>query len=486
MKQSKDIYGVAYAFWAGRAMRVLNAQLGLSDLVSPWSARLRPGEQLYGDNDALWQELSHPKLGTSSRLRLDDFWLSEWLPLRPGLASTSKGRMYSAEARTHRLTRARLRELEVEAGRSISPEVANSLLAPNVTVHDPRGKTDMFDSGIGCVRLRPTEYQGQPLWFMGASSSMAAHEGMPVALSEKAHAKYIEQIIEYGAIRCTLAGSVRYMPRELDYVFEDPEAAKAYLLVDDIKKVRKERPKDFLASGVVLVDSPIGRGLPSRRWASGLCAAYVSFRPQEEAVAQASEWLADIYVEGLLGGRILTDFDELERRFVDAPFGVRAVTSGTISVDEARDLLRRWDLPGDGVNMTIERIEAVNIVMKELHDNRNVTIGSGATIMAPVIVADHIESSFNKIAGTAQVDETIVGLLEELLKAVASAAPQIPEPLAEQLARDVETLTTEVTSSEPRSRWIKLTLKNLTDTAVTLGPAAAAILDIGVKLSEVL
>lgn|GEM_PF-3722602 len=44
----------------------------------------------------------------------------------------------------------------------------------------------------------------------------------------------------------------------------------------------------------------------------------------------------------------------------------------------------------------------MNIVMKELHDNRNVTIGSGATIMAPVIVADHIESSFNKIAGTAQ------------------------------------------------------------------------------------
>ena len=133
----------------------------------------------------------------------------------------------------------------------------------------------------------------------------------------------------------------------------------------------------------------------------------------------------------------------------------------------------------EGLNsLNIERIERMT-------QEKVINIGAGVSINAPVVVADHIEKSFNALAGASLNDE-VKTLLKELLHLITDAGKSIPEEKAQTLARDAETLTKEVASEKPRRKWYELSVEGIKEAANALGEMGKPILETTSKLLPLL
>jgi hypothetical protein len=164
-------------------------------------------------------------------------------------------------------------------------------------------------------------------------------------------------------------------------------------------------------------------------------------------------WLQEVYVEGLYGGRVITDFDEQMTRFADATFSLRNVMNNRIDRQQAETVIHTLNLYAadtahlfTGLNR-IQQIQAERMVLME--QNKTINIGAGASISAPVVVADDIQHSFNVLERSEATPELRM-LLDRLLKAVAEATQGNPSPAAQNAARDARYLVEEVTAKEPR------------------------------------
>lgn len=113
---------------------------------------------------------------------------------------------------------------------------------------------------------------------------------------------------------------------------------------------------------------------------------------------------------------------------------------------------------------------------------RSISIGANARIEAPVVVADSIENSFNRIE-QAPLDEDLATLLTALGQAVTAVAGTTSGADATALVQDFESLTTVATAPEPRSERIRSRLRDLCESATVLGAAAAPVLEVAAKLS---
>ena len=116
--------------------------------------------------------------------------------------------------------------------------------------------------------------------------------------------------------------------------------------------------------------------------------------------------------------------------------------------------------------------------------SKTINIGAGATINAPVTIADNIERSFNNLekgTGNADLDKLMQTLLEQITKA-AQAEPKETR----QLAADAETLTKEVSSEKPRRKWYELSVDGINEAAKALGDAGKPILETTARLLPLL
>jgi hypothetical protein len=127
----------------------------------------------------------------------------------------------------------------------------------------------------------------------------------------------------------------------------------------------------------------------------------------------------------------------------------------------------------------------VNSVGMMVMEQKTIKIGAGATVNAPVVMADRIENSFNTLAA-AKIDENVKTLMGELLKQVAEAGNAMPKEAADELARDAETLTKEVASAAPRRKWYEFSIENIKQAAIAVGEVGGPILKTAGKLLPLL
>jgi hypothetical protein len=107
-----------------------------------------------------------------------------------------------------------------------------------------------------------------------------------------------------------------------------------------------------------------------------------------------------------------------------------------------------------------------------------------STVNAPIVLAESIKSSFNRVE-EARLEADAEGLFAELHQAVASLATEDPST-AEGLVRDLNALTAEATAAQPRRGSVQRRLDELKDGAAVIGATAAPILDIVSKLAVLL
>src|SRR4051794_18847100 len=76
------------------AKRLLVAQLAAGETAVATAEPAGTGTRVYADNESLWNDLLQERLWATATVALEHFWLSEWLPLRPGLFHTNEARWY--------------------------------------------------------------------------------------------------------------------------------------------------------------------------------------------------------------------------------------------------------------------------------------------------------------------------------------------------------------------------------------------------------
>ncbi len=129
-----------------------------------------------------------------------------------------------------------------------------------------------------------------------------------------------------------------------------------------------------------------------------------------------------------------------------------------------------------------------NTMEGDTKQEKVINVGDGATILAPLVIAETIQDSFNTLAKS-KTDDNVKTLLDELLKAVTEVNKKASEDKAaeaETMARDVEALVKEATSTKPRRKWYQVCLDDLKQVATSVGEIATPVVEIVSKLSPLL
>jgi hypothetical protein len=271
----------------------------------------------FRSNAQIWKQAIHGKLNATKRISLADFKLFEWFPLSPGLFHTEDAAFHRKEAFDH-----------------------VSHTDDDLVVFDPYGKMHMILGGIGNIRLKPRMIEGELSYFMSASSSRSSYDGFPVLIPEAIYASLISEVKSLGAVRRTIEGELRFFPTELEALFQGYTGIpQLYLRVDSVSpspSKKGARGQSLLVSAAVSFEGEF-------ETERGIFWSYVNFNPADPAEeSQRIEWLHDTYVRHSYRGRVVTDFDEQQKRFPDAIFSLNKVMGGDLSKQVVSEFLKRY------------------------------------------------------------------------------------------------------------------------------------------------
>jgi hypothetical protein len=160
------------------------AQLSVRNLIAEPIDLPRVKDRVFSTNNDLWRALIAERLRATTTVQLNDFWLSEWFPLRPGLFHSNDGEVSRRAAQSWLLTGPEAsraaRIFREQYGREIPPGLVRRLRSSSTRIYNPYGKALMLDGGVGCIRLKSKRLPMGEVWFMGATSEPVAHRGIPV------------------------------------------------------------------------------------------------------------------------------------------------------------------------------------------------------------------------------------------------------------------------------------------------------------------
>ena len=112
-----------------------------------------------------------------------------------------------------------------------------------------------------------------------------------------------------------------------------------------------------------------------------------------------------------------------------------------------------------------------------MEQNKTINIGAGANVTAPVVIADHLQESFNTLERF-EADPNLKTLLDRLLKAVAGATQEAPSRTSENAARDSRNLVEEATAKEPRAGEAVRLGERIKDWAKAIGETGKPIVEL--------
>ncbi len=323
-------------------------------------------DRSYDSNDALWREVLGERVRATRVVHLEDFVLSEWFPLSPGLFHTPEAAWSREDAQHHLLTGPnRQAQLEQEIGRSLRPGALDEATRDMLRVYSPRGKLGMMGGGVGCVRLHHRRLESDDVWFMSASSTPIAHEGFPVLLPAALYDECIDAIADSGGLRCRLTGRLHQVTDGFDPLFPRVVGVPRLYLLGERLEPRAPKNETFIATGALTFEA--ASATEPADWRSewdpvpDLHAAYVTFAAGNQAsIRAAADWVASSYVESLFDGRVVSDFDEHVPRFAGAPLEVSRVTAAMLEPHTVKRIVDKTGPQPDVAQLFAQRAERLS------------------------------------------------------------------------------------------------------------------------------
>jgi hypothetical protein len=387
----------------GAALRPNDVEAFLADALKTYlynrlehrEFRLAP-DRAYADNRSFWLDALGYQHFPSTYCILEDFTLTEWLPFSPG-------RFFTESAHQAR-------------------EYAERFITDNGREYLPNGKLSMVKGGIGCIRLAERSVRGSTLFFLGASSSGVAHEGIPIAISLEEYRKVIEPIRESGGgCRARIVGTLSSLTPEMPQLNFDTNLPRYCLHAVEVVPNGKavgaptvtvaamftSKNKSDGSSGYNRLGS---RELIQKSW------TFCTLKPDRMGLANsqaAAEWLfqyASRYSEGEGPPNILTDFDEHYRAFpCSVEFPLSDILNGAVDWNTLNryapyggayieNYFREVTVMGDSINVSGSGNVLINRSTVENAFNRVKREQDAETAQALKIIAEKINQSSNKEA----------------------------------------------------------------------------------------
>jgi hypothetical protein len=260
------------------------------------------------------------------RVRLEQFVVTEWLPLSPGRFFTPAAQLHRDRARHYQ---------------SLS--------------HDeylPLGKEYMILGGVGSVRLANKALADGRYAVMGASKEGISHEGIPIFVREEHAVEIKKQVAEDGSRICDIAGTIRYIPKQLSIFQYDKHLSRAAVFVEDLT-IRSTPIRDPIVTVAIAYSngspdflSSLGNTSIQKAW------CFASFAPNPDALYQAIDWMKDYALRHTwkVDPILLFDFDETQEHFPNqVEFTLRDLFGSRFD----NDLLRHYAQTISGPGMTI-------------------------------------------------------------------------------------------------------------------------------------
>ncbi len=429
---------------AQAAARAQEPGLFLEQHAAPlFYARTKPGNGkhvVFDDERAFWTESGTLPFAT---VQLNKFRISDWFPRAPGVFWSHRGiRARGFSWRHHEVVD------DPVLGRIVNPASKMSLIE---------------EGGMGTIRLRPRRIDNTDCWLATGVTGAQCAGGIPLAIPD---ALISGSNMAWGDF-AILTGQVRYLQdAELEDVARAVHHSRPLLIfVDKIKGVSKKHSDQspIVLSPVVLFDDGKSSRKKAKRqpsWSFDPRYTFVQFAAGgDRDVDEAASWLEQYATKH--NGRIITNFDEQRPTLSDAPLSYQRL------VEKRFDRTIIENLHFEGAKLA-DRIDHVN---QEHVMSISVKLGDGTVIHGDLVVANSIRDSFNRVKDS-KTNAKLKKLLEQLASEVGAVVPKLDAEKAQSAANDLETLTKEITSAKPRTKWWQLSVEGLKD-------AATAVKDIG-------
>lgn len=421
-------------------------------------------EAPYQEEDIFWDHvISKNMVYETQKILLKSFILSEWIPMSPGQYHTREGRAAREDALNY-----------------VKYSTTDDI------VFDPYGKLRMVKGGVGCLRVSGKQIGSERLYFLGATSTGVAHQGILVGIPEELYSEKVGRYLKtQHVVLCDVIGQVRYWsPRDNLPFQSNRNLPRVYIYATDIQvhldsKVRKD---------IVDVTAAVTfYGETERR--EGVFYVYSHFDPTDpSSLDRCIDWMEDEYVKRQYSGVVVTDFDEMVPRFEGTVFPVEILMDQEFKFDRMTvyDTLHRLRIPGhmrSDIRFIVEQL----IVEGDM-TNYNIT-GHGNVIGNNNQVINNINSKLNKVKQTIgslpNSDDATRKELEQLVSQLAEALKEVPADQQED-AELVTELTGELVEAtnqpQPKKRMLEIKGENLKKSAENLATVTPTVLTIATQI----
>lgn len=418
---------------------------------------------IYVAEERFWSDVLEEKLFETQRIELQNFTLTEWIPMSPGQYHTSEGKMAREDA-LHFVKYSRHDDV----------------------VLDPYGKLRMVQGGVGCLRLSSKNVGSDRLHFLGANSSGITHQGIPVAIPEYIYSDRVASLLRRrNAVVCDIQGHIRYWsPRDSLPFQSNRNLPRIYILVTGISV----HDDVTVEAGLIDVTAAVTfYGEAEQR--EGIFFVYSHFDPVDpRSLDSCINWMEKEYVKRQYTGTVVTDFDEITPRFTNAVFPVELLMDREFSFSRqvVQGALNTLDIPQymrSSINLVVERL-----VVENNMTNYNIT-GDGNVIGDNNQVISNINSKLSNVIqtigaspnGTDDAKEEIQGLIRQLAEELKKVPSDRKED-AELIADLTEDLVDDVSKPEPKKRIIEIKGENLKKAAESLASVTPTVLHIATQI----
>lgn len=433
-----------------QARRSIEQQIRLANFLAPAEKRpVGPDYKEYSNN-SLWERIVYGDARAEHVIELNSFFIFEWTPRAPGLFIKSEA--WSARDEAFRQV--------------IGFEHGMAVLHPNA-------KASLVEAGVGSVRLKPVLIEGASQYLMSASSEGNCDQGIPIAMPPVLYNTCIDEIRRRGSFVQNVIGRLRFVPECLERLYGSSVGVpQLFLQVEELRP--PSLPKSRAAANLRVAIACVFEGTVDGR--DGDYLAYATFNPGIPGdLDRTISWLEHDYVHGRFKGRIVTDFDQQQARFSNAPFSLETVMGLHDPYDARQPVIQRLRIDSAVLNLQRSSIESLRVAHME---HIQVTVSGQGHL---VVVKSHLENSAATVnlnlaesKASGEVNKQIKLLMDE----VTRLADQIDLPDAKKLGRNLEKLSEEVKEEEPDRDWIQTSLSGIQAAASAIGELGGPILGI--------
>jgi hypothetical protein len=391
----------------------------------------------FTENEDFWSHVLSQASVQMKWIELTDFGLCDWFPRSPGLYHTPEARWQRAYAERY------VKEKD------------------GIWFYEPGGKTHMINGGIGSIRFKPIHVEGRPCQLCTASSDRLCHTGVPLAVP----IGLLDHIDFDYKRRYRLMGQMRFLPDFLEHYFYHLERIpQIYVLVEELEAIGRAKT-DVAITPMVFFQA---QHAPDKAYRRDYVTYVTASSTDKRGLDRAADWIA--WYVSQYDGRIVTNYDQQQPAFREAPFSLQNVMGGRLRRDSFDGIhIREAKVICD----TVLKIQAQEVDMSE---NVTITIGDGNVFNGDAFIGNRLRDIYTKVK-KGKRNKQLRSTLEGLTLAVTKMTEGMPKADAERVVNDLQTLSNEAVSPAPRRKWWQLSAEGLVEAAKAVGEAGKTVLD---------